>query len=226
VLILTAFGQRSDLLEALSAGANDYLTKPYDVTELGARVATLVRTSRLHEAQLQRERLLAVSADVGIAFTRGGEFSTVAERATQAIVDHIDASLAAIWTIEGEEVDLIAARGIYASRDLPTRTPIMLHPLRRVVTTGERWICARSPLDPDLAYDWLRDDVETFAAYPLVIDQRVLGMLVILSRKPLAQETIDSLQSVAHVIALGTARTGIGGARRTFGARKKGARRC
>src|SRR5699024_9418905 len=33
ILMLTAQGNRGDVLEALSAGANDYVTKPYDISE-------------------------------------------------------------------------------------------------------------------------------------------------------------------------------------------------
>jgi signal transduction histidine kinase len=59
VLMLTGLSERADLVDAISAGANDYLTKPYDAAELGARVAAAVRTrnlnDRLQEAE-ERER--------------------------------------------------------------------------------------------------------------------------------------------------------------------------
>src|SRR5277367_4572129 len=47
ILMLTVQGHRADLIDGLSAGANDYLTKPYNVAELLARVGTLVRTRHL-----------------------------------------------------------------------------------------------------------------------------------------------------------------------------------
>jgi DNA-binding response OmpR family regulator len=37
ILMLTVQGNKADIVEALSAGANDYLTKPYDAAELVAR---------------------------------------------------------------------------------------------------------------------------------------------------------------------------------------------
>jgi two-component system response regulator MtrA len=45
VLMLTARTQESDLLRALELGADDYMTKPYSVRELTARVRTLLRRS-------------------------------------------------------------------------------------------------------------------------------------------------------------------------------------
>ncbi len=45
VLLLTAKGEISDKVEGLNAGADDYLTKPFAMPELIARVGALVRRS-------------------------------------------------------------------------------------------------------------------------------------------------------------------------------------
>ena len=38
---MTSFGSVTDAVEALKAGARDYLTKPFDVDELVVRVAAI-----------------------------------------------------------------------------------------------------------------------------------------------------------------------------------------
>ena len=43
VLMLTALGQIGDRVDGLDAGADDYLTKPFDMDELIARIASLIR---------------------------------------------------------------------------------------------------------------------------------------------------------------------------------------
>ncbi|WBO20695.1 response regulator transcription factor [Sphingomonas abietis] len=43
VLMLSALGSANDKVEGLNAGADDYLAKPYNVGELNARLAALVR---------------------------------------------------------------------------------------------------------------------------------------------------------------------------------------
>lgn len=64
VLILTAStNAEEDMLEALQAGANDFVSKPYGEAKLRARVATLARVRLLHErarhAEQQHEQALA-----------------------------------------------------------------------------------------------------------------------------------------------------------------------
>ncbi len=50
ILMLTARGELSDKVAGLRAGADDYLTKPFDVDELLARVAALSRRGRIGAA--------------------------------------------------------------------------------------------------------------------------------------------------------------------------------
>ena len=46
VIMLTARGQKADKLRGLSLGADDYVTKPFDLEELLARVHAVLRRSR------------------------------------------------------------------------------------------------------------------------------------------------------------------------------------
>ena len=46
ILILTARDQPSQVVELLNAGADDYLTKPFDLGELLARVKALIRRGK------------------------------------------------------------------------------------------------------------------------------------------------------------------------------------
>jgi two-component system OmpR family response regulator len=43
VIILTALDQVSDRIDGLNAGADDYLVKPFDLSELSARIGAVAR---------------------------------------------------------------------------------------------------------------------------------------------------------------------------------------
>ncbi len=49
VLVLTALGTERDKVRGLDLGANDYVTKPFSVGELQARIRAVLRASRAHE---------------------------------------------------------------------------------------------------------------------------------------------------------------------------------
>jgi two-component system, sensor histidine kinase and response regulator len=64
ILVLTAADHRDDLLASLSAGANDYVHKPFDAAELVARTEALVerkqRNDQFHQDAALRERFIGI----------------------------------------------------------------------------------------------------------------------------------------------------------------------
>jgi DNA-binding response OmpR family regulator len=56
IILLTAKGRTEDVVEGLGAGADDYLTKPFDREELQARLRVGVRVLELQKRLTERER--------------------------------------------------------------------------------------------------------------------------------------------------------------------------
>jgi two-component system response regulator MtrA len=56
VLILTAHGQEADKVRGFRLGADDYVTKPFGILELMARVAALLRRTARPERDAHRAR--------------------------------------------------------------------------------------------------------------------------------------------------------------------------
>jgi two-component system alkaline phosphatase synthesis response regulator PhoP len=71
IIMLTARGQKADKLRGLQLGADDYVTKPFDVEELMARVHAVLRRS---SPEVSRVLLGDVTVDFGqMAVVRGSE---------------------------------------------------------------------------------------------------------------------------------------------------------
>src|SRR3712207_8857040 len=73
VLMLTARDAETDVLVGLGVGADDYLTKPFSIRELVARVHALLR--RVERAGAQDQRIVLGDLEIDVAarrVTRGG----------------------------------------------------------------------------------------------------------------------------------------------------------
>jgi two-component system response regulator VicR len=104
IIILTARGLKADKLRGLELGADDYITKPFDLDELLARVHAVLRRARprVHELRLGSLRIdfnaLRATAGKRAAHLTHREFEVLrylAER--QGRVVHRDELLRAVW---------------------------------------------------------------------------------------------------------------------------------
>ncbi|MGH9144442.1 MAG: response regulator transcription factor [Vicinamibacterales bacterium] len=58
IIMLTARGQKQDKLDGLKVGADDYVTKPFDLEELVARVRAVLRRARPSVSQIKLGSIL------------------------------------------------------------------------------------------------------------------------------------------------------------------------
>jgi CheY-like chemotaxis protein/HPt (histidine-containing phosphotransfer) domain-containing protein len=70
VLILTAWSSTARKVEGFDLGAADYLTKPYDIDELRARVGALVRNKLLRDELTQKNQELETARQAAESATR------------------------------------------------------------------------------------------------------------------------------------------------------------
>lgn len=96
VILLTAKSQKADLLEGFGAGANDYLTKPFEPRELRARIEAAARVLGLQQdlalkvdqLRLSEERYrVMIETSLGLIYTHGsdGRLSFVNEAGARAL---------------------------------------------------------------------------------------------------------------------------------------------
>ncbi|MDG7001050.1 MAG: response regulator transcription factor [Acidobacteriaceae bacterium] len=119
VLMLTVRNREEDIVEALETGADDYITKPFHVRELIARLHTAVRRSQLDEAakctsvrvgeiELDTERHIVLKAGIPVHLTPK-EFDLLYYMMSNAgvLIQHAQL-LGSVWGPEyGDEVEYL-----------------------------------------------------------------------------------------------------------------------
>lgn len=107
VLMLTALESAKDKVTALDSGADDYLTKPFSIDELGARVRALLRRPRVAPASVldvgplsidrTSKRLLAAGKPIELTLKEFGILEYLAVNAGMAVPK--DVLLDHVWDI-------------------------------------------------------------------------------------------------------------------------------
>ncbi len=124
VVMVTALGDFEHRLRGIESGAEDYLAKPVNRTELLARVQSTLRLSSYRRQVDERQKLDLVLADVSDGILIAGADATVREAnesARRLLALEGEAAgrvLAEVWgQLEGAPVDLVAAIAAGERRD-------------------------------------------------------------------------------------------------------------
>ncbi|MBV9770040.1 MAG: CHASE3 domain-containing protein [Bryobacterales bacterium] len=162
-------------------------------------------------AQAERTEIAGLGADVGAALTKMSDLPPALQHCAQAVVDHLDAAFARIWTVsETEDVlELQASAGMYTHLN-GSHARVPVGALKIGLIAQER----RAHLTNDVATDsrvgdreWAkREGMVAFAGYPLVVEDRLVGVIAMFARHPLSKHALSALASVADSIAVGIVR--------------------
>lgn len=163
------------------------------------------------EELAERTRLANLGADLGTAITQPGDLQGMLQRCAEVLVRYLDPALIRIWTLdEGWQVLILqasAGTGTDINGD-DSRVPVGRHEVG-LVAQERRPLLINSLLDDPRSGDrkWMRrDGIVAFAGYPLVIEDRLVGVLALFARQPLTERVLVALGSVADTLALGIER--------------------
>jgi len=165
----------------------------------------------LRGAMSERARLAAVRAAVGMALARKDDLQGILDSCAKGLVRHLDVAFARIWTLssDGRELELQASAGIYTRLDgRYGRIPFGKFKIGSIAQARKPHVTNDVQNDPLVDnHEWARaEKMTSFAGYPLVVEDRVVGVMGLFSRKALNQGTIDTLSFIADGIAQGIER--------------------
>jgi PAS domain S-box-containing protein len=177
-----------------------------------SKIARDITARKQAEKELmERARLSALGADVGLALTQSSALPEMLHACTEAMVHHLDAAFARIWTLNEKEqvLELRASAGLYTHLDGPhSRVPVGRYKIGLIAEERAPHMTNDVPHDPRVSdHEWAeREGMVAFAGYPLVVADRLVGVMGLFARQPLSDATLQAMSSVANAIALGIER--------------------
>ena len=159
-------------------------------------------------AKAAQVQLAGVRADVGAAFAQAEHIRTILNSCAEAIVRHLGAAFARIWTLNENENMLVlqASAGLYTALDgTHARVPVGQLKIGRIAEERKPHLTNDVLNDERVSdRDWARrEGMVAFAGYPLFVEGRVIGVMAMFARCSLNQSVLDALESVADIIAQG-----------------------
>jgi PAS domain S-box-containing protein len=221
IIFLTANDSPAEVAKAYEHGGVDFLTKPLNAAVLKAKVSVFVelfeqrqqisehevrrRVLEQREDELrERNHLLALDADVRLALSAEGTTRSALAAVAEALVRHLDAAFARIWTLsdDGEALELQASAGLYEHLDGEhARVPVGTLKIGRIAAERRAHVTNHVIGDPAIReQEWAaREKMVAFAGYPIVVADRLVGVMAAFARHPLSSSALSSMHSIASI---------------------------
>jgi PAS domain S-box-containing protein len=190
--------RRVELEESL----NQALSAATEARQL-AQNATFVEARRAKQASM--------IVDVAAALVSPGPMTDILQHACEAVVHHADAAFARIWTLglDGLVLELRASAGLYTRLD-GSHSRVLVGQFKIGLVAAERKPHVTNDVSTDARIgdpEWARrEGLVSFAGYPLLVEDRIVGVMAMFARRPLEPDTLDALEAVAKTASLGIER--------------------
>jgi PAS domain S-box-containing protein len=175
-------------------------------------IEDITEHKHVQEIQGRRSAHALFRSEVSTALARSSApLRATLQSCATAMVQRLGATFARIWTLNREEdvLELQASAGLYTHIDGPhSRVPVGSFKIGKIAQERVAHITNDVQSDPrDNDKEWAREKgMVAFAGYPLIVDDRLLGVMALFSRSELPEDTLDALASVADLISQGIER--------------------
>lgn len=165
----------------------------------------------LRRALSQRARDAALRADVSAILARTDGLRGILQGCAESLVRTLDVALARIWTASrgGVFLELQASAGLYTHLNgAHGRMRVGEHKIGLIAQERLPHLTNQVLDDPRIHdKDWARrEGIIAFAGYPLIVEERVVGVMAMFARHSLSPDTLDTLGSIASLVAQGIER--------------------
>ena len=156
-------------------------------------------------------RLSALNSDIAVALIKGDTLGETLQHCAEALVRNLDAAFARVWTLDDSRsvLELQASAGMYTHLDgAHARVPVGKFKIGLIAEERRPHLTNSVVGDPRVGdQEWAaREGMVSFAGYPLVVEDRLVGVMAMFARRPLNDEVLRAMEAVAHGIAVGIRR--------------------
>ena len=171
-------------------------------------VQDMTERKKTESALNERIKIAEMSADIGIAFTTALTLQDALQRCAEAFVKHLDVLFARMWLYNKEDklLELKSSAGLYTHLDGPhSRIPYGKFKIGQIAKNRTPHLTNNVSDDPHVNdQKWVqKEKIVSFAGHPLILKNRLIGVMAMFSRSVLSEITLKALSSVAHQIAIG-----------------------
>jgi PAS domain S-box-containing protein len=159
----------------------------------------------------ERTALAEFNAEIAGALTHKGLLPKILHLCTEAMVHRLNAAFARIWTYNQKDhvLELQASAGMYTHLNGGhARVPVGQFKIGLIASERKPHLTNCVIGDGRVNdQEWAkREGMIAFAGYPLIVEERLVGVMAMFAKKPLSQNTLDAMASVANGIAAGIER--------------------
>jgi PAS domain S-box-containing protein len=158
-----------------------------------------------------RARHSSLLADVGVLLARSRDMNAILQGCVEALVHHAGAAFARIWLLNEAEsmLELKASAGLYTHLDGPHgRVPVGRFKIGLIAEERKPHVTNAVQGDPRVGNQaWaVRENMQAFAGYPLLVGERLVGVIAMFWREQVPAEAFEALERLAENVSVGIRR--------------------
>ena len=180
--------------------------KEYSETLVRKLEETNAELSQANQALNERAVLAEFIADISNALNHSETLPAILQLCTEAMVRRLNAAFARIWThnLKDHVLELQASAGMYTHiNGGHGRVPVGQFKIGLIASERKPHLTNSVIGDPRVNdQEWAkREGMIAFAGYPLLVEDKLVGVMAMFSRKPLMASTLQAMESVSKAIA-------------------------
>ncbi|WP_416665691.1 GAF domain-containing protein [Egbenema bharatensis] len=159
------------------------------------------------QSNIEHPHLTALLAELSQILTQPSTIAEMVQHVADAIVQTLnDIALLKVWLLNSEQtlLELQAASGIVShGLDLPDRIPVGISIIGLIAQNRTPYFT--NDLSHDICFNshWIQQEqLLSFAGYPLVLEDRLVGVMALFSRQPISEATGSLLQWATTSLAI------------------------